>query len=205
MRPWLGFAATLALAACQAAPGGIGAASPEPTDGLAAIPPCADGLSATLSTGAEVAFMGAAPERPETCLRRMNGRTYRYVLGFWEDGRSGDEAGARAALRQVLTGPVGTKASFVLRPNSTLALWRSVTVTHLRDPNLPVAGTPHPTLLLKVVRQGGTGREDVAAETLFWLDRATLIPLKREDVVRMDRGAERELAWRVRALTPTPN
>jgi len=29
-----------------------------------------------------------------------------------------------------------------------------------------------------------------------------LIPLKREEVVHMAHGTERQLAWRVRALTP---
>jgi len=206
MRPWLLIAA-LALAGCQA--GTLGqtathAPPPEPTDGLAAIPPCPDGLSATLNTGTVVDFAGAAPHHPDICLRRMNGHTYRYFLGFWGDGWFQDGTPEeRAAIRQVLTGPVGTTARFPLPQRTALLLWRSATVTHLGDPNLTLGtAAPHRTVLIRVERKGPPDRADLGTETLIWLDRATLIPLKREEVVHMAHGTERQLAWRVRALTP---
>ncbi len=203
---WALLLATLALAGCQA--GGLATRQtptprPAPTDGLAALPPCPTGLVAQLNTGVTVAFAGAAPDRPETCLRRINGRTYRYFLGFWGDGAFHDGTAAeREAIRQVLTGPVGTSASFPLRATSTVALWRSATVTHVGDPTLTLGhGTPHPTVLLRVERHTDAGR-GVHTETLWWLDRATLVPLQREEVIRMAHGTERQLAWRVRALAP---
>src|SRR5487761_2447811 len=145
MRPWLLIAA-LALAGCQAGTLGQTASAPppEPTDGLAAIPPCPDRLSATLNTGTVVDFAGAAPHHPDICLRRMNGHTYRYFLGFWGDGWFHDGTPEeRAAIRQVLTGPVGTTARFPLPQRTALLLWRSATVTHLGDPNLSL-GTDAP-------------------------------------------------------------
>ncbi len=204
---WALLLATLALAGCQA--GGFATRQPapqrppDPTDGLAAIPPCPTGLVARLNTGVTVAFAGAVPDRPETCLRRVNGHTYRYFLGFWGDGTFHDGTAAeRAAIRKVLTGPVGTSASFPLRTASAVALWRSATITHVGDPTLSLGhGTPRPTMLLLVERRTDAGR-DVHTETLWWLDRATLVPLQREEVIPMTHGTERQLAWRVRALAP---
>lgn len=197
--------AALALAGCQASglSGASFASAPDPTDGLAAIPPCPDGLAATLNTGVVVVFAGPAPHHPDICLRRMNGRTYRYFLGFWGDGRFHDGTPEeRAAIRNVLTGPVGTSAQFALRRPSGLALWQSATVTHLGDPMLPVGGAPHRTVLLRIQRKGPAGRADLGTESLIWLDRATLVPLQREEVVRMAHGTDRQLAWQVRALVP---
>ncbi|MGC8477252.1 MAG: hypothetical protein ACP5NP_12930 [Acetobacteraceae bacterium] len=194
----------LALAGCQA-PGSAQrltrARPPDPTDGIAAIPACPSGIVAELNTGVRVAFAGAAADHPETCLRRIHGQTYRYYLGFWGDGTfSGGDRAERAAIRRVLIGPVGTSAEAPLAGAGPLALWHSVTFTHVGDPTLTLDGVSHPTLLVRVERHTDTGR-GVRTETLWWLDRATLIPLQREEVIPTARGHEHQLAWRVRALT----
>jgi len=195
------------LAACQAPPRPVPPAPPAATTaGLAAIPACPSGVTATLNTGVAVVFEGAAPHHPRVCLRRMNGHTYRYYLGFWGDGWFHDgNPTERAAIRQVLRGPVGTTASFPLARPTPLALWRSASVTHLANPLLLLDGAvQRRTLLLRVERHGPPDRPNVATETLWWLDRSTLIPLKREEVVHLAHGTERQTAWQVRRLLPGP-
>ncbi|MGH7042163.1 MAG: hypothetical protein ACREFY_08525, partial [Acetobacteraceae bacterium] len=137
--------------------------------------------------------------------RRMNGRTYRYFLGFWGDGTfHGGNPAERTAISRVLAGPVGTSASFPLPRPTPLALWRSADVTHLGNPLLKVGqAPPRHTVLLRVERHGPPDRPDVATETLWWLDRSTLIPLKRQEVVHLAHGTERQTAWQVQALGPT--
>ena len=207
VRALLSAAALLLLAACQAA---ILPAPPppppSPTAGLAVLPPCPAGLSAVLNTGVAIAFEGADRRRPDVCLRRMNGHIYRYFLGFWGDGRFRDtNPTERAAIRRVLSGPVGTTAHFPLSLPTPLAIWRSASVTHVGDPLLLLAhAVQRRTILLRVVRHGPPDRPKVKTETLWWLDRATLIPLKRQEVVRLAHGTERQTAWRVRRLIPTP-
>ena len=204
-RALVGLLLALALAGCQA-PGAADRLSrlrppPDPTDGLASIPPCPSGMVAELNTGVRVAFAGAVAKHPETCLRRINGQTYHYYLGFWGDGTfAGGSPAERMAIRRVLTGKVGTAASAPLADAGPLALWHSVTFIHVGDPTLTLDGVRHPTLLLRVERHTDTGRL-VHTDTLWWLDRATLIPLQREEVVPMAHGSEHQLAWRVNALT----
>ena len=170
------------------------------------MPPCPTGIRATLNTGVAVDFEGADPHNPDVCLRRMNGRTYRYFLGFWGDGRFQDGSPEeRAALRQVLTGPVGTTVHFPLIQRTRLAIWRSATVTHLGNPLLVLDhAEQRRTLLLRVRRYGPPDRPDVASETLWWLDRSTLIPLKREEVVHLAHRTEHQTAWRVSRLSSGP-
>ena len=195
------------LADCQAPPLPKSPAPPAASvTGLATIPSCPSGVTATLNTGVAVTFEGAAPDHPQVCLRRMNGHTYRYFLGFWGDGwfHEGNPL-ERAAIRQVLHGPVGTQASFPLTRATSLALWRSASVTHVANTLLTLDGTvQRPTLLLRVERHGPPDRPDVTTETLWWLDRSTLIPLKREEVVHLAHGTERQTAWEVRSLLPGP-
>ena len=195
------------LAGCQAPPLPTPPAPPAVSvTGLATIPACPSGVTATLNTGVAVSFEGAAPDHPQVCLRRMNGHTYRYFLGFWGDGwfRDGNPE-ERAAIRQVLRGPVGTRASFPLAQATPLALWHSASVTHVANPLLMLDGTvQRRTLLLRVERHGPPDRPDVTTETLWWLDRSTLIPLKREEVVHLAHGTERQTAWEVRRLLPGP-
>lgn len=197
----------VALAGCQAPPLATPPTPPAPsTAGLATLPACPVGVSATLNTGVAVAFEGADPHNPEVCLRRMNGRTYRYFLGFWGDGRFREGSPEeRAAIRQALTGPVGTTVSFPLSPRTPLAIWRSASVTHVGNPLLLLDGAvQRHTVLLRVERHGPADRPEVATETLWWLDRDTLIPLKRAEVVHLAHGTERQTAWEVQRLTPIP-
>ena len=199
----------LALAGCQVAPTlpPPPSAPPPPRAGLPAVPPCASGLTATLSTGVSVDFLGADKADADVCLRRINGRTYRYLLGFWGGGRArpGSEV-ERQALRAVMTGPVGTRVDFALPRRDALWIWRSATVTHIGDPSLPIgAGDPKRTILLRVVRHGPPDRPHVAAETLWWIDWTTGIPLRQQDVIRMAHGTERRTAWQVRSLAASRN
>ncbi|MDE2581940.1 MAG: hypothetical protein KGL52_09920, partial [Rhodospirillales bacterium] len=195
------------LAACQA---GSLPTPPRPpaggVAGLAVIPPCPSGVTATLNTGMTVVFEGAEPHDPAVCLRRINGRTYRYFLGFWGDGRFHEGTDAeRAAIRRVLTGPVGTTADFPLRRPTRLSLWHAATISHLGNPSLRLDHhVERRTILLRVERHGPPDRPDVATETLWWLDRATLIPLKREEVVHLVHGTDRQTAWEVQSLLPVP-
>ena len=203
---WL-LALGTALAGCQVAPSRSPVPAPAPvlTTGLPSVPPCAAGRTAILSTGVSVSFQGAAKADPDICLRRINGRPYRYLLGFWGGGRArpGSET-ERQALRAVMTGPVGTKVDFPLPRRGALWIWQSATVTHLGDPLLPIGtGAARRTILLRVVRHGPPDRPDVAAETRWWIDWATGIPLKQQDVIRMAHGEEHRTVWQVRSLAAT--
>ena len=197
-------ALTAALAGCQIAPTVPPPPPPPPPPraGLPSVPPCASGLTATLSTGASVAFLGADPADPDICLRRINARPYRYLLGFWGGGRARPGSTVeRQALRTAMTGPVGTKVDFALPRRGALWIWQSATVTHLGDPSLPMAtGAPRRTILLRVVRHGPPDRPGVAAETRWWIDWTTGIPLKQQDVIRMAHGVEHRTVWQVRSL-----
>ena len=205
-RAWLLVLST-ALAGCQVAPPPPPTPAPAPvrTTGLPSVPPCAAGRTAILSTGVSVTFLGADKADPDICLRRINGRPYRYLLGFWGGGRArpGSET-ERQALRAVMTGPVGTKVDFPLPRRGALWIWQSATVTHLGDPSLPMGtGAPRRTILLRVVRHGPPDRPDVAAETRWWIDWTTGIPLKQQDVIRMAHGEEHRTVWQVRSLAAT--
>lgn len=199
---------TIALAGCQAAPS-ASLPPPEPVHhaGLPAVPPCPSGLVATLSSGTRVAFIGADPDDPDLCLRRINGHVFRYRLGFWGGGRATPGTPEeREALRKVLTGPVGTEVEFPLPRHAAWSIWESASVAHIGDPSLALApGESRRTILLRVVRRGPPDRPGVQAETRWWLDWTTGIPLKQQEVVRMAHGTERETAWEVRSLDPTPD
>jgi hypothetical protein len=54
---------------------------------------------------------------------------------------------------------------------------------------------------LRVVRQDTAGRAGTTAETLYWIDRATGAPLKKQIVIRMaDGDVQRATIWDVASL-----
>ena len=194
--------AAMMLAGCQMPPSALAqeTAEPEPTAiVLAAVPPCADDLVATLSDGVRVEYDGADPADRETCLMRWNGRTHRSYAGFWYSGRTGKRSlGERRAIRAAMTGPVGTRAEF---DDARAGLWGRVEVEHVGSPVLPVDGARRRTVLLRVVKHDARGRARVRAETLNWIDVRTGIALKKQSVTQLADGSRTAATtWAVERL-----
>jgi hypothetical protein len=186
----------LGVAACQAIPpGGLAASqaasnqppSPAGSAGLAEVPDCAAGIVATLSGGVQIGYHGSDPDDPDRCLLNWSGRSHPLYFGLWSTGPDlpmSEEA--RAAFRTALTGPVGTEASFEMQ---RARLWKRVTVTHVANTTIDVAGQPRSALELRVVRHDAAGRPDVRAETRYAIDRATGVLLRSQSVTPMADGA----------------
>ncbi|MEJ0018207.1 MAG: hypothetical protein WDN25_16915 [Acetobacteraceae bacterium] len=173
------------LAACQAQPT-PDAAAPAVTAGLGAVPGCAEGVSATLADGVRIGYLGSDPEDPQRCLLRWSGRSYPLYFGFWSvDSQTPMSDEARAAFRAVLTGPVGTEASF---QTGRARLWSRVSIAHIGNTAVEVAGRRRPAVELRVVRHDAFGRPDVRAETRYTIDRATGVMLRRASVTPMANG-----------------
>ena len=195
-----------ALAACaNAAPPVAAVAPPSPAQrvaGMRTIPPCPDDVAATLTSGLTVHFDGAAADDPDVCIQRWDSRTHRYYLGFWGNGRFREGTPEqRQAIVAALRAPVGTAIQFDLRRKTRLALWGSATVQHVDNERLLVGDKPRPTVKLRVVLHDSLGREAVKAESLYWIDRATGVPLRKEIVTRMADGETwHTTIWQVRAL-----
>ena len=154
----------------------------------------------TLNNGLAVDFQGASQD-PDVCLAAWQGEPHQFYLGFWGDGLSYRGApDERDAVRTALTGPVGTQAAF--RPRAA-RLWGEVTVEHVANPVLLIAGQRHPTVELRQVMHDAHGRESVQAESLIWVDQATGIPLQRKTVTRMADGSDSAATtWLVQSLAP---
>lgn len=178
---------------------GSDAAVPEPAV-LAAVPPCLDGATATLDDGMLVRYKGPAPDDPEVCLVTWRGKAHRYLAGFWGSGRFHKAAaGERAAIRQALTGPVGTKTTF---EDARADLWGRVTVEHVASPSLQVQGKLRRTVQIRVVRHDAHGRPHVRREAMHWIDVHTGIALKRQTVSRLLNGEQQvHTTWRVDQVT----
>ncbi|MCW3474276.1 hypothetical protein [Limobrevibacterium gyesilva] len=191
------------LAACQQQPSAAPpvAADPPVLESLAQPPSCAAGVSAALEDGAVVQFRGGDPRDPDVCLIAWSGRSYRYFLGFWGDGRFGEgTAEERDAIRRVLTGPPGTEASFAL---TRAKLWGKVTVTHVANPILTVGSRRVATMEIRAVWHDSQGREDVRNEKRIWIDQATGIVVQRQTVTPMaNGGVVTNTTWRVVSMQP---
>src|SRR5262249_32573500 len=136
---------------------------------LPADPACPDDVTAMLSSGVVVRFMGSIEADPDICVQQWNGRSYRYYLGFWGDGRfEHGPSEQRKTVAAMLRGPVGTTATVELQGPTTGALWKSATVTHEADASLQVGGHKRPVVKLRIVRSDALGRSDVTAERLYW-------------------------------------
>lgn len=173
--------------------------------GLTAVPPCPTGVTAVLESGHAVHFNGSTEDDAAVCVQTSNGKTYRYYLDFWGDGRfRGGTPEQRHALRSAIMGPVGTTVTFDLPRRSRLALWKSASVTHVANAHLVVAGRARPTVKLRIVKHDALDRPGVTAESLCWIDGVTGIPLKKQVVIRMaDGDVERTTTWQVVSLHPT--
>jgi hypothetical protein len=166
---------------------------------MAVIPPCPTGITALLEGGLPVRFAGAAPADPAICVQEWNGKEHRYYLGFWGDGSFiRGTAEERAALRRLLTSPVGTEETFVLPRKTRFSLWKSATVAHVANTSLDVGGKPRPAIELKIVLHDALGRPHVQAEHAYWIDVQTGIPLEKQTVTRLaDGNVWRSTNWRV--------
>jgi hypothetical protein len=195
-------ALSLLATACQTVPSqqGAGARAATGNAGLDRIPDCAADASATLAEGVRIGYLGSDPSDPQRCLLRWADRMHALYFGFWSTGPEApmsDEA--RAAVRAALTGPVGTEASF---QTADARLWDRVTITHVANTVVLVAGQRRPALELRVVRHDALGRPDVRAETRYAIDRATGVMLRSEDVTPMaDGGVTKTLGWQIANLT----
>ncbi len=199
-----------ALAACQTPPSGQTAGRVQPGSvvserGLPSIPSCPSGVTAVMAEGPAVHFQGPADDDPAVCVQTSNGRSYRYYLDFWGNGRFREGTpGERQALRSVVEGPVGTEVHFALPRQGHPGLWKSASVAHVANDHVAVGRHVRPAIKLRIVRHDAHDRPGVKAESLYWLDRLTGIPLKKEVVTHMaDGDVQRTTTWRVVALEAT--
>lgn len=205
---WTPLALLAPLAACQVPPHRAAETAPPQVAGergLAPIPPCPSGVTAVMQEGPPVHFKGPAHDDAAVCVQTSNGKSYRDYLNFWGNGRfSGGTPHERHALRSVVAGPVGTQVHFALPAKSRPGLWKSASVTHVANDHVVVGQHARPAVKLKVVRHDAFDRPGVKAESLYWLDRRTGIPLKKEVVTHMADGeVQRTTTWRVVALEQT--
>lgn len=169
---------------------------------LPATPPCPAHLTAVLASGVAVRFMGSSDDDPDICIQEWNGRSHRYYLGFWGNGRfKHGTPQQRKALAAILRGPVGMTTTVDLHAPTRGALWKSATVTHEANTSLRVGRHKRPVVKLRVVRRDALGRNEVTAERLYWLDRELGIPLRKQTVTRLANGHIWHITtWEVSAL-----
>jgi hypothetical protein len=205
--PWcVAACATLAGTSAQSVPAPKPAQAADHVSGMASVPPCPDGLVATLDTGVQVHFDGAAPLDPQSCVQTWSAREHEYILGIWRKRRLRPETDAqRAAIAQILTAPVGTAVRFDLRHDTRRTFFDSATIQHVGNEVLTVGREPRHTLKLELVLHDAQGRPESKAESLLWIDRKTGIPLKKEVVTRTaDGGVWNTTVWRVQDLGQDP-
>ena len=190
-------------AACQAGPqaGSIVTNSDPTTDntGLSTVPDCAADESAILANGLRITYLGSDPDDPQRCLLQWSDRSHPLYFGFWSsDSKVPMSEEARVAFRVVLTGPVGTEASF---SEQRSLLWNQVTITHVANGVVDLAGQLRPALELLVVRHDALGRPEVRAETRYMIDRQTGVLLRSESVTPMADGkVTTTTSWQVGKL-----
>ena len=179
------------------------ATAPVDDSGLAQVPSCEQDATATLETGLVVRYEGADPADPQICRVRWQRRSRRFFAGFWGSGRYRTvPAAERKAILDALTGPVGTKTTF---QDTRAALWGRVTVEHVANPTLTLAGRPRGTVELKIVRHDAFGRPNVRVSE-HWVDRRTGILLKRQSITRLATGEiEPFTTWRVTEVRSNPS
>jgi hypothetical protein len=152
-----------------------------------------------LAEGVRIGYLGSDPGDPQRCLLRWSDRAHPLYFGFWSSGPEAPMSdAARAAGRAALTGRVGTTASFEAE---RARLWYRVTITHVANSVVDVAGKLRPALELRVVRHDASGRPEVREETRFTIDRATGVLLRRASVTPMADGeVTTTTSWQVESL-----
>jgi hypothetical protein len=152
-----------------------------------------------LAEGVRIGYLGSDPGDPQRCLLRWSDRAHPLYFGFWSSGPEAPMSdAARAAGRAALTGRVGTTASFEAE---RARLWHRVTITHVANSVVDVAGKLRPALELRVVRHDASGRPEVREETRFTIDRATGVLLRRASVTPMADGeVTTTTSWQVESL-----
>jgi hypothetical protein len=81
-------------------------------------------------------------------------------------------------------------------------LWKRVTVTHVANTTIDIAGQPRSALELRVVRHDAAGRPEVRAETRYAIDRATGVLLRSQSVTPMADGeVTTTTSWQIDRLT----
>ncbi len=177
---------------------GTTSSAPTATSSLTEAPSCPNGLKARLETGLIVKFEGSVASDPSICIQEWGGKRYEFCLGLWNDLRV--ERGARdqcSKLNAIMQAPAGTTVSLDL----STRLWKSAVVTRETGDSLVISHRQRPTMKLRVVRQGLVARPGTMAESLYWVDRATGVPLKKQSVTRMTDGhIQRVTTWRVASL-----
>jgi SH3-like domain-containing protein len=169
------------------------------TSTLAAVPPCPDDLRATLKSGLIVQFKGSIANDPSVCIQEWRGRMHQYCLGFWDVARLRLNAGDQCMkLREIMQAPVGTTVTLDLHGGRS---WKFAVLTREANDSLLIGPRKRSTVKLRVVRQDTAGRAGTTAETLYWIDRATGAPLKKQIVIRMaDGDVQRATIWDVASL-----
>lgn len=195
-----GAGAAVLLAGCTSQPTVAPTPSPTtlavaPAAALSRPPRCLQGATARLRSGAIIRYQGADRSDPEVCLVKWLGRTRRLFMGFWGSGRYRKAPSAeRAAVRDALMGPVGTRTDF---RDSHATLWARVTIEHVADPMLTLASGPRPSVQLRVVRHDAFGRANNRVSNQ-WVDRSSGALLKRQTVTTLASGEQQAFTtWRV--------
>jgi hypothetical protein len=156
-------------------------------------------MAANLSGGATINYAGNDPRDADLCVLQWSGRAHSLYYGFWSPtGPTEMTDQERQAFRTALTGPVGTETAF---DTQHARMWNRVTITHVSNDILTVAGEKRPALELKVVQHDAQGRPQVRAETHHWIDRATGVMLKEQSVTPMQEGGQMTTTtWEIASL-----
>lgn len=157
---WCGLAAVL-LTAAAAVAGQPAACPPEPT-------------RVVRSAGGVSDYLGAVPGIPDLCRMTRADGTADFYFGVWRSDWPG--AGqAYPAIKAVLTGGTGARASFVTRSVPGLQ-WTDSFINEGVEP-ITVDGRPHEAIKLAHEREGIEGNTYHSVIT-SWRDVATGINLK---------------------------
>jgi hypothetical protein len=184
------------LVGCAPVPPKVAPGAATQMGAVASLPVACPHLVVRLTTGLSVDYDGARRTDPDVCVVDWRGARHDYYLGFWGDGRSYDGGAAeRQAVRQAVSGKVGTSISYSAHGAQ---LWSEVTVAHVADATVRIGDQERPAEEMRRVLHDALGREQVRAESLMWVDRATGIMLREQVVTHMaDGGRRAETVWQV--------
>ena len=174
--------------------------------GMPELPDCPDDLTGVLANGVRVHFEGASPLDSRVCIQRWLDRTHPYYLGFWGHGRfrSGSDE-QRQAVAHVLTAPVGSRETFFLGKHMPEKLFRAAILEHVANERLPVGKHLRRAVKIRVTLMDKVVHPRIRSETVYWLDRATGIPLRKDVITRTADGDRWDKTiWRVTRIEGPP-